>query len=80
MTACIVCKYAEWRRTKNGRLHPSGDGRCGYPWKLPPLPAAMYFISDPKPSGGYIRRNDKNSTACPCRAEADTAPVVQGEA
>lgn len=28
---CEQCKYAEWKRTKNGRLHPSGQGRCA--WK-----------------------------------------------
>jgi hypothetical protein len=41
MKNCTDCKHAQWRRTKAGSLHPSGDGRCGYPYKLPPLPAAM---------------------------------------
>lgn len=25
---CETCKFANWRRTDAGRLHPSGEGRC----------------------------------------------------
>lgn len=32
---CDGCKYAEWQLTKNGRLHPSGDGKCTYLRKRP---------------------------------------------
>lgn len=58
---CLTCKLAEWKRTITGRLHPSGDGKCG--WKPPhiPIPAAMYWIGrqldgSPSPTGGYINR------------------------
>lgn len=64
MQSCSDCKHANWKRTEGGRLHPSGDGRCGYPWKLPPLPACMYFIGAPTPCGGYINR--KHSLKEPC--------------
>ena len=25
---CMRCKFAEWERTKAGRLHPNQKGRC----------------------------------------------------
>jgi len=54
-TTCNGCKYAEWYKTKAGYLHPSGDGKCGYEYKVPPLPTALYWIgSPPIPSGQYI--------------------------
>ena len=31
MRICLDCKFANWNRTSNGRLHPSGEGRCS--WK-----------------------------------------------
>ena len=55
---CNGCKYAEWKLTKNGKLHPSGEGRCNY-LKLHPLdfniPAAFY-LEKPRISGGNIER------------------------
>ena len=56
MKTCTECKHAEWQRTKNGRLHPSGDGKCAYPWQFPALPGAFYFIRPVSPSGGFINR------------------------
>lgn len=41
---CNDCKYAEWKLTGIGHLHPSGDGECTYEWKLPPLPQSMHWI------------------------------------
>lgn len=35
MKNCTNCKHAQWNKTAAGRLHPSGDGRCGYPVQLP---------------------------------------------
>lgn len=67
MTDCTHCKWAEWDRTESGRLHPSGDGRCRYPWRMPQLPASMYWIGSrhyPTPSGGYISRKDHLSKDC----------------
>ena len=61
---CCVCKYANWDRTKAGRLHPSGDGFCQ--WKMPEikLPIAFYFFTPnrntvPDPHGGHISRNSE---------------------
>lgn len=28
--SCLSCRWAEWGKTKNGRRHPSGEGRCGF--------------------------------------------------
>lgn len=68
MKNCTNCKHAEWGRTASGRLHPSGDGRCKYPWKMPPLPASMHwgwqFIRPPRPEGGNISRNKELADHC----------------
>lgn len=56
---CRDCKFADWQRTANGRLHPSGDGRCTAPVKIQTLPKSMYWIGTaPTPSGGYISRKE----------------------
>lgn len=39
MKTCKGCKYADWRKTKAGKLHPTGDGKCAYEYKVPQLPA-----------------------------------------
>lgn len=57
---CMTCKYAEWRKTVIGSLHPSGEGKCK--WEMPKiiLPISRYYMgkgSVPKPHGGYINRN-----------------------
>lgn len=60
------CKYAQWRRSSNGRLHSSGDGRCMYPYEVPPLPSSMYWVSMniPKPCGGCINRRETLKESC----------------
>lgn len=65
MKSCVGCKYAEWKTTTTGRLHPSGDGKCTYQYKVPPLPGCMYFIHDPKPIGGDINRREELMSHCP---------------
>jgi hypothetical protein len=66
---CITCKYADWYKTKNDRLHPGGDGRCRWAMPAVNLPIAFYYIGQgdmhaiPTPSGGYINR--KRSKPCP---------------
>jgi len=66
MKTCTGCKYADWRKTSNGRLHPSGIGRCAFLWTAPRLPAAFYFINGiPKPSGGMIDRKRELAEHCP---------------
>ena len=70
MYTCMTCCFSNWQKTKNGRLHPSGDGRCM--WKLPEIalpiaysyPGNMDRKSVPSPSGGYINRK----TLRPCSA------------
>lgn len=68
MKNCANCKHAEWKRAKSGRLHPSGDGRCKYPWKMPPLPASMHWGgisgSPPLPWGGFISRKKEHADHC----------------
>lgn len=64
MKNCTHCKYAEWNRTKTGRLSPDGSGWCRYPWRMPPLPQSMYFYSDPKPAGGHIGRREDLKDDC----------------
>lgn len=66
MKSCIDCKYADWQKTKAGKLHPSGDGRCKYQWITPRLPASMYWVGmcDPQPSGGHISRKEELKDHC----------------
>ena len=79
---CTTCRFADWSRTINGRLHPSGDGRCT--WELPRvnLPIAFYYIGTgdkhnlPQPSGGIIDR--RNLRPCPAWNRApDATPLPQ---
>ena len=69
MKSCIGCKHADWKRTAKGGLHPSGEGRCKYPYEVPPIPAAMYWMSlrPPTPYGGYIDRHEEKDEVCPTR-------------
>ena len=58
MKNCTDCKHALWDKTETGRLHPKGGGQCKYPYKVPALPQAFYWMSHgtPEPLGGYINR------------------------
>jgi len=65
MKTCKGCKYAEWDRTKTGRLSPTGDGKCKYKYKIPKLPASRYWIGgDPYPNGGFINRKEELKEHC----------------
>ena len=64
MKNCTDCKHALWQRTTAGKLHPSGYGECRYQWTMSALPAAMYWLSDPKPSGGSINRKRELNEHC----------------
>lgn len=65
MKSCKGCKHAEWHRTAAGKLHPSGTGMCKYPWKMPVLPASMYWIRDSFiPYGGVINRRKELHAHC----------------
>ena len=71
MNDCTHCKYADWKRTGSGRLHPSGDGKCTFPWKLPQIPACMYWLTPPSPMGGTINRRQMLKDHCPYFAMKD---------
>lgn len=76
MKNCTHCKYAQWDRTATGRLSPTGAGRCGYEYKLPPLPQAMYWgwsigTAGPKPAGGRINRREELKEHCAYWAPAE---------
>ena len=73
MKSCLNCKHAEWLKTAGGRLHPSGEGKCKFPYKLPPLPTAMYWISKPFVGGGYINRRKELKDHCPHFAREERA-------
>lgn len=69
--SCDSCKWADWKRTSNGRLHPDKTGRCKFVWSPPPLPIAFSFTYGrggdlPKPSGGYIERGSDYTNGCVC--------------
>jgi hypothetical protein len=77
MKNCTDCKHAEWKRTAAGSLHPSGDGECKYPYKLPPLPASMHWMgwakaTGPTPVGGFINRREELRDHCTYYARKDT--------
>lgn len=66
MKSCLNCSRAKWDRTASGRLHPSGNGRCMYVYKAPPLPQSMYWLGRdaPTPYGGHIKRNEELKDHC----------------
>lgn len=68
MKNCTDCRHADWQRTANGRLHPSGEGMCRFPVVLPTLPASRHWWgeSPPVPAGGYINRHKELKNHCPC--------------
>lgn len=56
---CLDCKFAEWKTTATGRLHPSGGGRCRWVYPDIRLPVSMYFFGgEQRASGGHISRRD----------------------
>ena len=64
MKNCTDCVFAEWKRTVSGKLHPSGDGRCTFEYKFPPLPESMHFITKPYVSYGSINRKTELNDHC----------------
>jgi len=67
MKNCKGCKFAEWKKTDAGKLHPSGDGKCTYEYKLPPLPACKAWIHaiHPYNKHGWINRKTEFQDHCP---------------
>jgi hypothetical protein len=64
MKNCTHCVHADWKRTAAGKLHPSGDGRCTKVVKLPKLPEAFYFTTEPRITGGIINRREEFKEDC----------------
>jgi hypothetical protein len=64
MRNCKGCKFANWDKTKTGKLSPTGDGKCTYEVKLPVLPASMYWSSAPHIYGGHIERHGEMKEHC----------------
>jgi len=65
---CDKCKWAEWARTKNGRLHPDKSGKCSYEIVIPELPSAKcwpgFHDRPPEPSWGFIERGRELNKDC----------------
>jgi len=79
LKTCMGCGYAEWKKTKTGRLHPSGEGKCTYKYNAPALPNSMHFMGNrqpPEPMGGWIDRKHVYETHCPYWCPAN--PSLQG--
>jgi hypothetical protein len=77
-SACVGCKYADWKRTRSGKMHPSGEGRCTYMKRNTldiRIPAAFFWVdgSQPTPVGGRITRRDTGNVIDVCwfRTEED---------
>lgn len=65
MKTCVGCKYADWKKTAAGRLHPSGEGKCRYVIEPVALPAAYRWLyGNPEPTGGYISRKREFKDHC----------------
>lgn len=66
MKNCTDCKHAQWDKTETGRLHPKGGGQCKYPYKVPALPQAFYWMyrGAPEPLGGHISRRAELQDHC----------------
>lgn len=67
MKNCTNCRWADWKRTKNGRLHPDGTGHCKFPVKVAVLPMAFSYGFGERTvrvNGGYIDRNRDFSDHC----------------
>lgn len=65
---CTDCTHAEWKLTTAGRLHPSGEGKCTYVFKMPLVPTCRYWVTTPNLEGGSINRKLDLKNPCPCYA------------
>lgn len=68
--SCVDCRYAEWKRTAAGRLHPSGEGRCVYTWESIVLPVCYHWerrnLPRPTVNGKPGLDRHRAYTDCPC--------------
>jgi hypothetical protein len=66
MGYCDYCQHARWDKTRIGYLSPTRNGHCQYPYQVPELPKAMYWMGQPpQPSGGFIVRGVAWERECP---------------
>lgn len=68
---CEGCRFAVWKKTAAGRLHPGKSGRCTYLAQNPinfDLPASFYWLGRPIPGGGQIERGSRLREACKFRS------------
>jgi hypothetical protein len=65
---CDKCKWADWNKTKNGRLHPDKQGKCTYQVIVPELPYAFCWSYDGSkkitPIWGQIERGRELKQNC----------------
>lgn len=85
LSVCDGCKWAEWKKTSNGRRHPDGSGQCAFRFpdiKLPKWVRDPTYGRDPaaKTLDGfmvyhagvrYIYRVDRQPVAEPCQAREE---------
>lgn len=79
MKRCDDCKWAEWKRTVNGRLHPDKTGRCMFVVRIPVLPLAFNWgwrQALPNISGGFIERKREFVEHCPTWAQKGSTKYV----
>jgi len=70
MKQCLDCVHAQWKRTANGRMHPSGDGKCAHPYTvrenvqaIVPATVRIGFGF----GGPWICRHDSDRRVCRCK-------------
>ena len=68
VSSCDNCDFADWDRTKAGRLHPNKVGRCKrldvHPLNLK-IPRAFYWLGgEATPLGGFILRGENYEEPC----------------
>ena len=80
MKTCKGCRWAEWKRTASGSLHPSGEGMCGFKVNIPVLPASIrgaYGVKDGlrriEEAHRGVSRKREYQEHCPCWAPETTA-------
>lgn len=55
---CLTCQFAYWQKTKSGKLHPSGNGRCTFEPRIP-IPEAKKWVWELSLSYGFINRKEE---------------------
>lgn len=81
MKSCKHCKWANWKKTAAGKLHPSGAGQCEFVIRIPVLPKAFRwgFTTDkPNISGGFIDRHREWPEHCQTYSPADSRSTLVG--